>query len=119
MSQHHARKFFEESLKVLEEERRILLSGNLTNLNKIYTKKTRMSEKITQFKDDLSRSEIDRLKSSTEQNSRYFQAALAGVQTVQKRISAIRDAQKGLSTYGSDGTISTSGLESRSLERRA
>lgn len=88
--------------QILEEERRILLSGNLDQMAALVERKERVI-------DDLADAEatdaeaLGSLNAKLKRNQALLDQALEGIRAVAKRLSALRRVRRSLDTYDARG----------------
>lgn len=106
-----------EAERLLDEERRALMDGDLAALAGLVERKEALAHLLSGS--DVSRERLAVLKVKAERNAELLAASARGVRTVIRRIGEIRDANGPLRTYGRDGMQQTLGTAAGSLEKRA
>ena len=101
---------------LLDQERDLLLTGSLDGLARIVENKAQLAGRLSQIE---GADGLEGLKAKAERNARLLEAAGAGVRSVIRRISAVREGPEPLSTYSASGERTKLGGDDRSMERRA
>lgn len=90
-------------LKLLDEERRILLNGPLTALSSIVARRESALAEIaganTRLPDDF----VESLRAKAERNARLIEASLAGLRSADRDIKRIEASGRALGTYSANG----------------
>lgn len=90
-------------LRLLDEERRILLNGPLTALSGIVARREAALAEITATTAALPESFVESLRARAERNSRLIQASLAGLRSADTQIARIEASGRALGTYSANG----------------
>lgn len=102
---------------LLEEERQIILGGDLSKLEALLLKKEKLIERLT--RSDVDAVKLEAIKQAEQHNAVLYKAAMAGLKAVSAKLKAIVETQSGLGTYGTDGKKQGAGSVTTSLVRRA
>lgn len=106
-------------IDLLDNEREILLSGELEKLEDISISKQMLREKLEGNINHLTETELSKIKDRCVLNDRLLKASLDGLGAVKARLAAISDVQNQLTTYGGNGKINRDTTNANSVERRA
>lgn len=90
-------------LKLLDEERRILLHGPLTALSAIVARREAALAEISATTAALPQPFVESLRTKAERNARLIQASLAGLRSADAQIQRIEASGRALGTYCADG----------------
>lgn len=101
---------------LLDQERDLLLTGSLDGLARIVENKAQLAGRLSQIEHPDG---LEVLKAKAERNARLLEAAGAGIRSVTRRLSALREGPEPLSTYSASGERTKLGGDERSVERRA
>ncbi|MGB3147704.1 MAG: hypothetical protein WBA91_08110 [Paracoccaceae bacterium] len=104
--------------QILRKERADLRAGDFSHLADFADEKTRLMVEMAGMPAPNAR-DLRTLFSEAQSNQDYIAAALKGVQAAQARLKSIVAAQKGLTSYTSDGKALLIAGKSSSFERRA
>jgi len=103
-------------LDLLDRERRMILDGDLNDLNRIAIEKERLSKGLSGLSDP--RIMVD-LRAASHRNAALLDAAAAGIRDAIARVREIRTQAGRLSTYTQAGQRQAHVTASSKLERRA
>ena len=87
---------------ILDEERRILLSGNLDMMKELVDRKEKVMDQLA----DAEASDpqmLSSLNDKLKRNQALLDQALEGIRSVAKRLSALRRVRRSLDTYDARG----------------
>ncbi|WP_281981057.1 hypothetical protein [Thalassorhabdomicrobium marinisediminis] len=101
-------------LALLEEERNLLLRGDLQALGDLASQKEALTETLEQ----VSSADLGRLSRALDRNKSLLAAAQSGVATVLETLRAQKQARRSLSTYDRSGRPATIARTSGGTERR-
>ncbi len=90
-------------LRLLDEERRILLEGPLTALAAIVDRREAAMEEISAATDRLPENFVESLRAKAERNARLIQASLAGLRSADAEITRIEASGRAIGTYSASG----------------
>lgn len=88
--------------QILEEERRILLSGNLDQMVELVERKERVIDQLAEA-EATDAEALGALNDKLKRNQALLDQALEGIRTVAKRLSALRRVRRSLDTYDARG----------------
>lgn len=103
---------------LLEEERRDLLTGNLSALAGLAARKERMLDAL-HGNDAGDPAAWKKLHRAARRNEQLLASAIAGVRAAETRIGTARSAASQLDTYGNDGRRRALGHPASQHERKA
>ena len=106
-------------LRLLEEERGLILSGPLSALGPLVERRERALAEITSSDTPPSLEFITALKARAERNSRLLLASLAGIRAARKDLEKLDEDAANLRTYTADGAHTSSEAQSHSRDLRA
>ena len=108
-----------ELAALLDEERAVLLRGELAALEEMLPAKAALVEALSQASGE-ELAALDGLDSRLRRNQLLLDGAMAGIREVAGRMSALRRTRETLETYGSDGNRRDLGIHAApAVERRA
>lgn len=90
-------------LKLLDEERRILLNGPLSALSDIVARREAALAEISAGAAPLPEAFVGSLREKAERNARLIQASLAGLRAADAEIGRIEASGRTLGTYSASG----------------
>ena len=94
---------FERVLRLLDQERKVLLEGPLSDLPALGEKRDALLAELLADPADLPAAFLAALKSKAERNRRLILASLNGVTAAEAQIARIDAAQGALRTYSPEG----------------
>lgn len=94
---------YERILRLLDQERRLLLEGPLADLPKLGARREALLTEILAEPGDLPEGFVAALKARAERNRRLILASLEGVKSAEAQIARIDSAQGSLRTYSPNG----------------
>lgn len=94
---------FERILKLLDQERQLILGGPLADLKALVERREAAMTEILATEGPLPEAFLAALKSKAERNSRLLLASLAGVRSAADQITHIQASRNRLGTYSADG----------------
>jgi hypothetical protein len=94
---------FERVLRLLDQERKVILTGPLTELKALVDKREALLGELFADERGLPEAFIAAVKSRAERNSRLILASIAGVKAAEAQIARIDDARASLRTYSAEG----------------
>ena len=105
---------------LLEEERTVLLSGDLDSLSDLLGRKEALMDQMGRLaanQDDVALSDV---QAKLRRNQALLDSALAGIRSVARRLATVRRVRQSLEFYDEDGARASVdiGIE-RSVEKRA
>ncbi len=102
---------------LLEEERAALLGGDLDGLNDMHGRKEDLLHQLAAVPADA---RLRGIQQKLARNQDLLDSALAGIQSVARRLAMVRRVRQSLEYYDEDGAMATVdiGVE-RSVEKRA
>lgn len=106
--------------RILDEERALLLSGNLGKLNSISDEKSNLIGQMDQKWQAPANAEVRRVLDKAGRNAQLLAHARDGLKAALFRLAEIRKIQNGLETYGPRGDrLRLKAEKANRLERRA
>jgi hypothetical protein len=90
-------------LRLLDEERRILLEGPLTALAAIVDRRESAMAEISNATGALPEIFVESLRAKGERNARLIQASLAGLRSADAEIARIEQSGRAIGTYSANG----------------
>lgn len=103
--------------ELLEEERVMLLCGNIAGVNDAVTRKAKLLERMD--KGSVRPSDLNDLRLKAARNQALLEASLAGIRAARVRLAEIRLAASQFDTYTDSGTVRNLIGPRRRFERRA
>jgi len=104
---------------ILDQERDILLSGNLDEMAELVDHKEHVIDLLTEL-DPGDGEVLQHLNAKLHRNQALLDKALEGIRAVSKRLSALHQVRRSLDTYDSFGEKQTFEMEKQvTLEKRA
>lgn len=94
---------FERVLRLLDQERRVILSGPLSELGALVEKREQLLDELFERERDLPEAFLTAIKARAERNSRLILASIAGVKSAEAQIARMDDARDRLRTYSAEG----------------
>lgn len=94
---------FERVLRLLDQERKIILNGPLTELKALVERRETLLAELMDQERDLPEAFLAALKARSERNSRLILASIAGVKSAEAQIARMDEARDSLRTYSADG----------------
>lgn len=104
--------------KLLEEERRLLLSCNLAELPALVSRKELALHALTQSAAPYG-PDLAALRRDLAANQTLFEAALKGIRAALARLETIRTVTGGLNAYNAQGETVRHGQKPHTIEHRA
>lgn len=90
-------------LKLLFEERKIILEGPLSDLNRLAARRDKLVEKLTSGKIALIESDIETIRREAARNQTLLKASLSGVQAAKTLLFEQHRAVTTMGTYTDSG----------------
>ncbi len=94
---------FERVLRLLDQERRVILNGPLTELKALVDRREALLEELFAEERDLPEAFLAAVKARAERNSRLILASIAGVKAAGAQLSRLDAARDSLRTYSAEG----------------
>lgn len=94
---------FERVLRLLDQERKVLLNGPLAELGALVDKREQLLGELLDQARDLPEAFLTAVKARAERNSRLILASIAGVKSAEAEIARMDDARDRLRTYTASG----------------
>ncbi|MBP7003068.1 hypothetical protein [Amaricoccus sp.] len=94
---------FDRVLRLLDEERRVLLEGPIADLGDLVARREALIAEIVAQETEIPRAFLTALKARAERNGQLIQAAIAGVRSAAAEVARIDAAQGRLRTYSAAG----------------
>lgn len=95
---------YSKVLRMLDEERQLLLSGPLDKLQALVSKREAAMNELLNSGASLPEAFIEALKARAERNSRLLRASIEGMKSARAQIDEINQQGNSLKTYRADGT---------------
>lgn len=108
--------------RLLEDERRILLDGDLDRMQHLAAEKERLLQNLKELEEPNGNAErcLRDLHDSFARNQALMNGALEGIRTVARRVASYRQAGKSMATYDASGSKQTiEGDVGHHVEKRA
>jgi hypothetical protein len=93
----------ERVMRLLDEERKVLLDGPLSDLAGLVARREALVAELVAEERALPRAFVLALQARAERNGRLIQAALEGVKSAEAQLARIEAARDSLRTYSADG----------------
>lgn len=90
-------------LKLLREERNLILNGPLSDLNHLATKRDKLVENLMAGKINLERSDIEAIKQEAAHNQNLLNASLSGIRAAKTLLSEQLHEVATMGTYTNAG----------------
>jgi len=90
-------------LKLLAEERKILLKGPLSDLNRLAARRDKMVEGLTDSKTSLGDADIKAIRKAADRNKGLLKASLSGIQAAKALLSEHHQVATTMGTYTDSG----------------
>lgn len=104
---------------LLDQERQVLLNGELNQLPRLMVLKENLIDRI-RGQDALEQAVLSGVQGKVTRNQALLNSAMEGIRAVADRIADLRKVRRGLETYDRSGRKTEVGTQSRStVERRA
>lgn len=104
---------------LFENERAVLLSGDLAQLQTIMDEKSKLIDELRAL-DDRPLSDLEGLRAKAQHNQILFDGALAGIRRVADRLAELRKVRHSFDTYDDTGRRRTiEGQVVHNVEKRA
>ncbi len=94
---------FERVLRLLDQERKLILDGPLSELGAIVARREVLLGELLDQERDLPEAFLAAVKARAERNSRLILASIAGARSAEAEIARIDDARNRLRTYTATG----------------
>ncbi len=94
---------YERVLRLLDQERKVILSGPLSELAALVEKREALIAELVAAERTLPEAFLAAVKARAERNSRLVLASIAGVKSAQAALERIDAAEGSLRTYSADG----------------
>lgn len=94
---------FDRALRLLDEERLVLLKGPLGDLAGLVERREALIAEILEQETEIPAAFLDALRGKAERNGRLIAAAIAGVKSAAAEVERIDAAQGKLRTYSAEG----------------
>jgi hypothetical protein len=95
---------YSKVLRMLDEERQLLLSGPLDKLQALVSKREAAMNELLESGASLPQAFIVALKARAERNGRLLRASIDGMKSARTQIDLINQQSEELRTYRADGT---------------
>ncbi|MHA1128797.1 MAG: hypothetical protein ACTSRN_07600, partial [Alphaproteobacteria bacterium] len=90
-------------LKLLTEERKIILKGPLTDLNSIAVRRDKLVEVLTNGKISLAEADLKAIRHEADRNQTLLKASLSGMQAAKTLLAEQHQAATTMGTYTDSG----------------
>lgn len=104
---------------LLDVERNALRQGNFADLSALIAEKTRLTALIESEADASVGLLLAGIRAKADGNQRLLESAIKGVRSAQRRVEAIRQAHRSLTTYDCRGRATTIISPGGTIEKRA
>lgn len=94
---------YERVLRLLDQERKVILNGPLTELSALVEKREALLDELLAGERSLPEAFLAAVKSRAERNSRLIMASIAGVKAAEAQIARMDEARDSLRTYSAEG----------------
>lgn len=94
---------FERVLRLLDQERKVLLNGPLTELAALVEKREALVAELVAQERELPRAFLAAVKARAERNGQLILAAIAGVKSAEAQVARMDAARDSLRTYSAEG----------------
>jgi flagellar biosynthesis/type III secretory pathway chaperone len=94
---------YSKVLRLLDEERKLLLSGPLDKLDALVKKREAAMAELLESDTRLPEAFIVALRARAERNGRLLQASIEGVKSAQAQVAKINEQSGELKTYTAEG----------------
>jgi hypothetical protein len=94
---------YDRVLRLLDEERRVILNGPLLELKALVEKREELLDELIADENGLPEAFLAAVKARAERNSRLILASIAGVRAAEAQIARMTEARDTLRTYSADG----------------
>ena len=91
------------ALKLLAEERRILLGGRIENLGTLDSRRTRVVEALEAGTAGLSLQDLEKIRGEAMRNQQLLKAGIEGIHAAQTMLAAHRTASEAMGVYTDSG----------------
>lgn len=108
---------FNELLTLLEEERQMILNGDLHDLPKLTETKTDALSELGQT--TVTQQQLAHLQAMAARNQNLLAAAANGIRSARQRLDAIRNRDQGVKTYTRTGASELLSRKPSNFEKRA
>lgn len=104
---------------LLDEERSLLLTGDLDGLGALHDRKENLIERLARL-ESRSDPNLPDIQDKLRRNQALLDGAMAGIRSVARRLATARRVRQSLEFYGEDGERATVEMAAeRSVEKRA
>ena len=90
-------------MKLLREEREIILKGPLSDLSRIAARRDKLAEALTSEKMVLTEADIKALRHAADRNQSLLKASLSGMRAAKSLLTEQRQAATTMGTYTDSG----------------
>jgi hypothetical protein len=94
---------YERVLRLLDQERKVILSGPLSELKALVDRREALLKELLEQDRELPEAFLTAVKARAERNSRLILASIAGVRAAEAQLARIEAARDGLRTYSAAG----------------
>lgn len=94
---------YERVLRLLDEERRVILDGPLLELKTLVDKREELLGELLGEEPELPEAFLAAIKARAERNSRLILASIAGIRAAEAQIARMAEARDTLRTYSPEG----------------
>ncbi len=94
---------FDRLLRLLDQERKVILNGPLTELSALVAKRESLLDELLEQERELPEAFLTAVKARAERNSRLILASIAGIKSAGAQIARMDDTRDRLRTYSADG----------------
>jgi hypothetical protein len=95
---------YERVLRLLDQERKVILDGPLSELGALVGKREELLSELLEAERDLPEAFLAAVKARAERNGRLILASIAGIKSAEAEIARIDDARDRLRTYDAGGS---------------
>jgi len=110
---------YNQILRILDDERRLILSGPLENLRLLVDKREKAIAELVQSENPVPEAFVAALKSRAERNGRLLQASIEGIRAATATIDGIGKKEESLQTYDARGKKVAAGQAVGTRDKRA
>lgn len=110
---------YNQVLRILDDERRLILKGPLKDLAALVEKREKAIAELVQSENTLPEAFIVALRARAERNGRLLQASIRGIKSAAAAVESIKIREDILQTYTADGTMISSAKSSTTRDERA
>lgn len=119
MTGRNPQELIDELDTILDQERSLLLKGDLTALEPLVSAKDELIEALNEI-GEMEQDSLSAVQNKVTRNQTLLTSAMEGIRTVAARMAELRKVRKGLDVYDKSGTRSSYSTQgARALEKRA